>query len=343
MYRRYVALAAVLLTFVVGYTVFWFVAASNLEDRVAQWRDAALRQGFTVSYDDPEVHGYPFRLVVELDSLHISPRNEAAYGAAHFDTVSVVFQAWNTDHAVLIFGADTTLANREAGGGHEFRFTGVQMSISGLSGLSGGGGDGDQDWRLSATVDEVAYAEGVSEPVLIWNLEQHLAGSLTAGGRDVSFATRMGRAGPFEKATTFGLGETLDGIQLQGHIRLDEIDAGILTLVVNQAELSYGVLQLDGELQGTLDLNQTATSLSAAVTIANADSFFTALEANDRAFAATIVQPLRSLGIPDGLGGLRLSGALLAEDWTFANGTTVALKDLPAQLGLDGFRLLPLD
>jgi len=326
----------------VGYTVFWFVAASNLEDRVALWRDAAQAQGFTVTYDGPEVTGYPFRLIVELDSLQISPGGEAASGAAHFGAVSVVFQAWNTDHAVFLFGPDTTYANEAAGVGKELRFSGVQMSISGLAGLSGGG-DSDQEWRLSASVDTVSYAEGEEEPVLIWNLEQHLAGSVTAEGRDVSFATRMGRAGPFTSAVTYGLGETIDGARLSGHVRLDALDQGLLTLVVNEAELSYGVLQLDGELQGILDLNDTATSLSAAVTIENADSLFSALEFNDRAFAGTVVQPLRRLGIPDGLGGLRLSGALLAKDWTFADGTTVAFKDLPAQLGLDGFRLLPSD
>lgn len=343
MYRRYVALAVVLLTCMVGYTVFWFVAASNLEDRVALWRDAAQGQGFTVTYDGPEVTGYPFRLIVELESLQISPESGSSFGAAHFDTVSAVFQAWNTDHAVFLFGPDTSIANQEAGGGRELRFTGVQMSISGLAGLYGGGSDNDQEWRLSATVDTVSYAEGAEEPVLIRNFEQHLAGSVTAQGRDVSFATRVGRAGPFTSAETYGLGETIDGVRLSGHVRLDALDQGLLTLVVNEAELSYGVLQLDGELQGILDLNDTATSLSAAVTIANADSLFSALEFNDRAFAATVVQPLRRLGIPDGLGGLRLSGALLANDWTFADGTTVALKDLPAQLGLDGFRLLPSD
>lgn len=343
MYRRYVALAVVLLTCVVGYTVFWFVAASNLENRIISWRNAAQGQGYTATYDALEITGYPFRLIAEFDGLHVSPKNEAAFGAAHFDAVSIVFQAWDTDHAIFIFGPETTLANRDAGGEREIRFTGVQLSISGLADLSGGGGDTDQEWRLSATVDTVSYAQGADEPVLIWNLEQHLSGSVTAQGRDVSFATRAGRVGPFTSAVTYGLGETLDGARLSGHVRLDALDQGLLTLVVNEAELSYGVLQLDGELQGTLDLNEAATSLTAAVTIANADSLFSALETNDRAFAATVVQPLRSFGIPDGLGGLRLSGALLAENWTFADGTMVALRDLPAQLGLEGFRLLPSD
>lgn len=343
MYRRYVVLAVGLLTFLAGYTVFWFVAASNLEDRVARWRDAAESRGFSVSYESLEVHGYPFRLVATLRSLHIAPENEATFGAAHLDLVSVIFQAWNTDHAILVFGANNSLANRDAGGAREIRFAGLRMSINGLAGLSGGSGGGDHEWRLSATADTVSYAEGMAEPVLIWNLEQHLAGSVVDGGRDLSFATRMGHVGPFSGAVTYGLGETLEGAQLHGRVRLDDLDKGLLPLVVDQAELSYGVLQLDGQLQGTLDLNKTATSLNAAVTIANADSLFTALEDNDRDVAATIVQPLRSLGEPDGLGGLRLSGSLLAEDWTFANGPTIAFKDLPAQLGLDGLRLLPGD
>ena len=337
MYKRYIALAVVLLACMAGYTVFWFAAASNLEDKLAEWRDAAQREGYAVSFDEPHIQGYPFRLVAGITALRIVPLNEGASGSAYFDKVSIVFQAWSTDHAVLVFEGDSTLAS--GGSGQEFHLTGARMSLSGVSAFSGGGGDGDREWRLSAMVDTVSFGTGVGDSLLIQNLEQHLVGA----GQDLSFSTRMGRAGPFAQTMPYGLGETLDGAQFRGRVRLDALDQGFLTLVVKQAELTYGPLQIDGEIEGMLDLNSLATNLNADVTISNADHLFTTLEANDRALAASVMVPLRTLGDPDGLGGLRLSGSLLARDWTFANGSTIAHGDLVNQLGLGGFRLLPRD
>ena len=53
---------------VVGYTAYWLIVASKIEDRIAEWAEDHRARGLTVEMDAPEVSGYPLQFEVSLQN-----------------------------------------------------------------------------------------------------------------------------------------------------------------------------------------------------------------------------------------------------------------------------------
>ena len=65
--RRIVAVASVLLIAVAGgYALYWHSAARTLAGGIARWVEEQRAAGYTVSLDEPEIGGFPFRLEARI-------------------------------------------------------------------------------------------------------------------------------------------------------------------------------------------------------------------------------------------------------------------------------------
>ncbi len=61
-----IAVVAAAVLAAVGYTAYWFAAASAVRDGVAEWAEARRAEGFEVAYGEVTVSGFPSRLVVVM-------------------------------------------------------------------------------------------------------------------------------------------------------------------------------------------------------------------------------------------------------------------------------------
>ncbi len=79
-FRNFFVLGIVVVMTAVGYTLYWFVIATNLKDAVTNWIVARAQQGITASYSQIEIGGFPsnFRVVLTDPKLHTA--NFAAAG-----------------------------------------------------------------------------------------------------------------------------------------------------------------------------------------------------------------------------------------------------------------------
>lgn len=80
---------------VIGYTAYWFVAAGEIEDRIAEWAEDQRARGLTVETGAPEVSGYPLQFEVSLQ--HPSVDTGAKGWAWHGDLLTASFRPWRFD------------------------------------------------------------------------------------------------------------------------------------------------------------------------------------------------------------------------------------------------------
>lgn len=80
---------------VIAYTAYWFVAAAEIEDRIADWAADQRARGITVEADAPVVRGYPLHFEVSLQ--HPSIDNLGAGWAWRGETVTASFRPWRFD------------------------------------------------------------------------------------------------------------------------------------------------------------------------------------------------------------------------------------------------------
>ncbi len=66
----------------VGYTLYWFVIATNLKDAVANWITQRAQQGITASYNQIEISGFPTKFKVVLTNPKLHTANFALAGQA---------------------------------------------------------------------------------------------------------------------------------------------------------------------------------------------------------------------------------------------------------------------
>ena len=86
---------------IIGYTAYWFVAAGEIEDRIAEWVEDQRARGITVEAGTPEVSGYPLQFKVSLQ--HPSVANSAKGWAWRGDVLTASFRPWRFDEFDLKF------------------------------------------------------------------------------------------------------------------------------------------------------------------------------------------------------------------------------------------------
>ncbi len=80
---------------VIAYTAYWFVAADEIEDRIAGWAEDQKARGITVEAGTPEVSGYPLQFEVLLQ--HPSVDNPADGWAWRSEALTASFRPWRFD------------------------------------------------------------------------------------------------------------------------------------------------------------------------------------------------------------------------------------------------------
>ena len=75
---RFSLVFGVLLTALLGYAVYWFVLAGQIEQAVHNWTQQQNDNGLTIAYDGLEVSGFPYRMQIEIRNVRLG----AAGGAA---------------------------------------------------------------------------------------------------------------------------------------------------------------------------------------------------------------------------------------------------------------------
>lgn len=86
---------------VIGYTAYWFVAAGEIEDRIAEWTEDQRARGLTVETGAPGVSGYPLQFEVSLQNPSVD--NSAKGWAWRGDLLTARFRPWRFDKFDLKF------------------------------------------------------------------------------------------------------------------------------------------------------------------------------------------------------------------------------------------------
>ena len=86
---------------VIAYTTYWFVAAGEIEGRIAEWAEHQRARGMTVEAGAPQVSGYPLQFEVSLN--HPSVDNSAKGWAWRGDELTASFRPWRFDKFDLKF------------------------------------------------------------------------------------------------------------------------------------------------------------------------------------------------------------------------------------------------
>ncbi len=86
---------------VIGYTAYWFVAAEEIEERIAEWAEDQRARGITVETGAPEVSGYPLQFEVSLQ--HPAVDNTAQGWTWRGDVLTASFRPWRFDEFDLKF------------------------------------------------------------------------------------------------------------------------------------------------------------------------------------------------------------------------------------------------
>ncbi|MDA0229272.1 MAG: DUF2125 domain-containing protein [Proteobacteria bacterium] len=86
---------------VIGYTAYWFVAAGEIEDRIAEWAEDQRARGLTIETGAPEVSGYPLQFEVSLQHPSVDAGAKGWTWRGDFLTAS--FRPWRFDKFNLKF------------------------------------------------------------------------------------------------------------------------------------------------------------------------------------------------------------------------------------------------
>lgn len=80
---------------VIAYTAYWFIAADEIEEKIAEWAADQRARGITVEAGAPRVSGYPLHFKVLLQ--HPSVDNSAGGWAWRGDLLTASFRPWRFD------------------------------------------------------------------------------------------------------------------------------------------------------------------------------------------------------------------------------------------------------
>jgi len=108
--RTLAPFAAVLLV-IIGYGLFWYMAAGRAEAGFAKWRQKAVAAGYEID-GKASLGGFPFRLEYRISGPRIATTGADGQWAWQADGLLIVAHPWNLRHLVVLIdeGQSLTLA-----------------------------------------------------------------------------------------------------------------------------------------------------------------------------------------------------------------------------------------
>lgn len=259
--KRYFMLIGALVTVAVGYSWYWHSVAENIRADVPEFMKIARKAGYLVDLAEPDVSGFPYRLIVNFPTLDLASRRGDGPGQAgwrlHTEGVTGYAQPWNLSHVIVEFSNSLAFSWRDHTQVIESERAVLSLSL-----------DGDALHRLSLEAEGVSVSSPAGDS--LWTagrLQAHMQprrdGNEAAAGTQISL-----------KVENVDLPEQMSGV-LDRQVQLVRA-AGLLndwtpsfgrmpglgewadnggTMVLDDFEVSWQPLEIEGS--GVLALDAT--------------------------------------------------------------------------------------
>lgn len=112
---RYLILLGAVAAAVAGYYAYWQSLADGLTAGAEQWVAERRAQGYQVEYRGMRVHGFPFRLTMDIEAPRIGDPTHALAWDWRADWATGYLQPWNLTHVILVVDGEQHVAWTEAG------------------------------------------------------------------------------------------------------------------------------------------------------------------------------------------------------------------------------------
>jgi hypothetical protein len=125
----------------IGWSAFWFYAASQVDHKVDVWRASEAKAGRVYDCAKRSVAGFPFRLEVTCEDASITLVSQTANGTAdapvtaRLGKILVIGQIYTPGLLIAEFTAPATLAARGEQPAMQVNWTTARSSIAGLPGI----------------------------------------------------------------------------------------------------------------------------------------------------------------------------------------------------------------
>jgi hypothetical protein len=133
---RLFILPALLVIAAIGWSAFWFYAASEVGVRADAWRAREAKSGREYDCGKRSVAGYPFRLEVSCEDASVTLVSQTAGAAAPFTAklgeIMVIAQIYQPNLLIADFKAPATIADRGQPPSMKVNWTTGRSSITGL-------------------------------------------------------------------------------------------------------------------------------------------------------------------------------------------------------------------
>jgi hypothetical protein len=133
---RLFILPALLVVAAIGWSAFWFYAASEVGVRADAWRAREAKSGREYDCGKRSVAGYPFRLEVSCEDASVTLVSQTAGAAAPFTArlgeIMVIAQIYQPNLLIADFKAPATVAERDQPPSVKVNWTTGRSSITGL-------------------------------------------------------------------------------------------------------------------------------------------------------------------------------------------------------------------
>ena len=133
---RLFILPALLVVAAIGWSAFWFYAASEVGVRADAWRAREAQSGRNYDCGKRSVAGYPFRLEVSCEDASVTLVSQTAGAAAPFTArlseIMVIAQIYQPNLLIADFKAPATIADRGEAPSMKVNWSTGRSSITGL-------------------------------------------------------------------------------------------------------------------------------------------------------------------------------------------------------------------
>ncbi|MBN8961781.1 MAG: DUF2125 domain-containing protein [Rhizobiales bacterium] len=132
---------ALVLIAAIGWSAFWFYAASQVDHEVDVWRAREAKAGRVYDCAKRSVAGFPFRLEVTCEDASVTLVSQIAHGAtdapvtARLGKILVIGQVYTPGLLIAEFTAPATLAPRGEPPAMQVNWKTARSSIAGLPGI----------------------------------------------------------------------------------------------------------------------------------------------------------------------------------------------------------------
>ncbi len=157
---RFKVLVTIVLLVIGAYVAFWFYLASQVEEKTLEAIANLQGSGVGVFYDDLEVEGFPYKIVLKSSSLKVSyggPELAGRTVSIAFPEVAVVAQPWKLTHGVMVADyADLVVSENEEA---VFRLAADHIKSSLILDI-----EERRPQRLSVVMDKMQWGYGPARP-----------------------------------------------------------------------------------------------------------------------------------------------------------------------------------